>query len=48
MGYVPIEPGEKMAETLASTFEVEVAGKRFEATASFKPLYDPKAERVKA
>ena len=48
LGYVPVEPGEKMAETLGSTFEVEVAGKRFEAIASFKPLYDPKSERVKA
>ena len=48
MGYVPIEPGEKMSETLSSTFEVEVAGQRHEAIASFKPLYDPKSERVKA
>ena len=48
LGYVPVEPGEKMSETLGSTFEVEVAGERFEAFASFKPLYDPKAERTKA
>ena len=48
LGYVPVEPGEKTSETLGSTFEVEVAGQCFEALASFKPLYDPKAERVRA
>lgn len=48
MGYVPVEPGEKMKETLESKFEVEVAGERYEAIASFKPLYDPKSERTKA
>ncbi len=47
LAYVPIEPGESMSETLGSHFEVEVAGQRFEALASFKPLYDPKAERPK-
>jgi 4-methylaminobutanoate oxidase (formaldehyde-forming) len=47
LGYVPAEPGEGAAEQLASAYEIEIAGKRFEAEASLKPLYDPKAERVK-
>ena len=31
----------------AGTYEIEVAGERFSATASTKPLYDPLSERVK-
>lgn len=46
LGYVPCE-GETPAEMLASTYEIEVAGTRVAATASLKPLYDPKSERVK-
>ena len=46
MGYVPCE-GEKPADVLASSYEIEVAGTRVAATASLKPLYDPKSERVK-
>nr|WP_095597083.1 FAD-dependent oxidoreductase [Actibacterium pelagium] len=46
MGYVPCA-GETVQELLASSFEIEVAGQRFAATASLKPLYDPKSERVK-
>ncbi len=47
LGYVPVEPGETGADLLKSSFEVEVAGERIAATASLKPLYDPKAERVR-
>ncbi|MBM7066801.1 FAD-dependent oxidoreductase [Actibacterium sp. 188UL27-1] len=46
MGYVPC-PGEKPADILASTFEIDVAGTRVMAEASLKPMYDPKSERVK-
>ncbi|MBR0558066.1 GcvT family protein [Ciceribacter sp. L1K23] len=46
MGYVPCE-GESEADVLASTYEIEVAGERFKAEASLKPMYDPKAERVR-
>lgn len=46
IGYVP-SAGEAAAEMLESKFEIEVAGKRFEAEASLKPMYDPKSERVK-
>jgi 4-methylaminobutanoate oxidase (formaldehyde-forming) len=46
MGYVPCA-GESAAEVLASSYEIEVAGVRVAAEASLKPMYDPKAERVK-
>ena len=47
LGYVPC-PGESAADLLASRFEVDVMGTRVTATASLKPLYDPKSERVRA
>ena len=47
MGYVPCK-GESVEEVLASTYEVDVAGRRYKAKASLKPLYDPTAERVRA
>ncbi|SHI43548.1 4-methylaminobutanoate oxidase (formaldehyde-forming) [Shimia gijangensis] len=46
MGYVPCE-GEKAADVLASTYEIDVMGTRVRAEASLKPMYDPKSERVK-
>jgi 4-methylaminobutanoate oxidase (formaldehyde-forming) len=46
MGYVPCE-GESADEVLASSYEVEIAGRRVKAEASLKPMYDPKAERVR-
>src|SRR5690606_1099406 len=46
MGYVPCE-GETEADVLASTYEIEVAGKRYAAEASLRPMYDPKAARTK-
>ncbi|MEP3275020.1 MAG: FAD-dependent oxidoreductase [Stappiaceae bacterium] len=48
MGYVPCtEPGEKVADMLASSYEIEIAGERYSAQATTKPFYDPKSERVK-
>ncbi|MCC1492119.1 FAD-dependent oxidoreductase [Cognatishimia sp. F0-27] len=47
LGYVPC-PGEKPDALLASRFEIDVAGSRVAATASLKPLYDPKSERMRA
>ncbi|WP_282608787.1 FAD-dependent oxidoreductase [Pelagibius sp. Alg239-R121] len=47
LGYVPCEPGTPASAILESSYEIEVAGKRVAATASLKPLYDPKAERIK-
>lgn len=46
LGYVPSK-GESEADVLSSSYEIEIAGERFEAEASLKPMYDPKAERVK-
>ncbi|MGI9406247.1 MAG: GcvT family protein [Hyphomicrobiaceae bacterium] len=48
LGYVDCEPGEKAADVVGSSFEIDVAGVRVPAAASFRPMYDPKAERVKA
>ncbi|KAG1715162.1 4-methylaminobutanoate oxidase (formaldehyde-forming) [Nymphon striatum] len=46
MGYVPCK-GESVADILASSYEIDVAGVRVKADASLKPMYDPKSERVK-
>lgn len=46
MGYIPC-PGEKLADVLASKFEIDVAGTLVEAEVSSKPFYDPSSERVK-
>ncbi|MFY0659148.1 MAG: GcvT family protein [Shimia sp.] len=46
LGYVPCA-GEKAAEVLASTYEIDVMGTKVRAEASLKPMYDPKSERVK-
>ncbi len=46
LGYVPCA-GESVADVLASSYEIDVAGTRVKATPSLKPLYDPKSERVK-
>ena len=46
LGYVPCE-GEKAADVLASTYEIDVCGVKVKAEASLKPMYDPKSERVK-
>jgi len=46
LGYVPCK-GESVAEVLASTYEIDVAGVRVAAEASMRPMYDPKSERVK-
>ena len=47
LGYVPC-PGESPADLLASSFEIDVAGRRIAAQASLKPLYDPTSARMKA
>jgi len=46
LGYVPCA-GEKAAEVLASTYEIDVMGTKVRAEASLKPMYDAKSERVK-
>lgn len=47
MGYVPCA-GQTAEDVLASTYEIEVAGRRIAATPSLVPMYDPKGERMKA
>lgn len=46
LGYVPCK-GESEADVLSSSYEIEIAGERFAAEASLKPMYDPKSERVR-
>jgi len=49
LGYVPCtRPGEPAAEMLEARYEIEVAGRHLPATASFRPMYDAKSDRVKA
>ena len=47
LGYVACDRSEKPADLLSSNYEIEVAGERFAAEATFKPFYDPKSERVR-
>jgi len=47
MGYVPCA-GEGAADVLASSYEIDVMGTRVAATASLKPIYDARSERVRA
>ncbi len=46
LGYVPCRPGESGDEMLASRYQIEVAGRLIDATASLKPLYDPASPRL--
>ena len=46
LGYVPCK-GESVAEVLASSYEIDVAGVRVAAEVSLRSMYDPKSERVK-
>ena len=47
LGYVPVRHSESVADMLASHYEIEVAGERFSAKASLKPLYDPQSEKIR-
>jgi len=46
LGYVPCA-GETADQVLASSYEIDVSGTRVKASASLRPMYDPKSERVK-
>jgi 4-methylaminobutanoate oxidase (formaldehyde-forming) len=46
LGYVPCA-GQEAAEILGSEYAIEIAGQRHAAIASLKPMYDPRAERVR-
>jgi len=47
MGYVHDADGVTADFVKAGRYEIEVAGERFAAKASLRPMYDPKAERVR-
>lgn len=46
LGYVPSE-GESAEALLASSYEIEIAGRLFAARAALKPFYDPTGERMR-
>jgi 4-methylaminobutanoate oxidase (formaldehyde-forming) len=47
LGYVTLPPGLAAKDLASQSYEIAVAGRRVEAKASLRPLYDPKAERVR-
>jgi 4-methylaminobutanoate oxidase (formaldehyde-forming) len=46
LGYVATSPKETAGDIEASTFGIEIAGNRYPARASLKPLYDPTSARL--
>ena len=48
LGYVTVPAGGAGGPIGANDYEIEVAGVRHAATASLRPLYDPKNERIKS
>jgi 4-methylaminobutanoate oxidase (formaldehyde-forming) len=47
LGYVTAADGGVVGPIGADDFEIEIAGIRYPATASLKPLYDPSNARIK-
>lgn len=47
MGYVEHPDGVSLDLLKASSFEIQVAGTRYPASTSIRPMYDPKGERVR-
>jgi heterotetrameric sarcosine oxidase gamma subunit len=47
LGYVTCEPEETPEDIARRSYEIEIAGTRFPAVASARPMYDPKGERVR-
>ncbi len=48
MGYVENDGGVDADFINSGTYEIEIACERFPATASLRPFYDPKSERIKS
>jgi 4-methylaminobutanoate oxidase (formaldehyde-forming) len=48
LGYVSVEKGSPPQVALEGAYEIEVAGRRFAAEASLKPLYDPANARIRS
>jgi 4-methylaminobutanoate oxidase (formaldehyde-forming) len=47
LGYVPCLDGESAKDLVSHRYEIEVAGWRYTARATLKPLYDPDGDRVR-
>jgi 4-methylaminobutanoate oxidase (formaldehyde-forming) len=47
LGYVSREAGVDAAFVKSGTYEIEVAGERYPAKASLRPLYDPSSKRLR-
>ncbi len=47
LGYVHTDRGYKPEDLLEGAYEIEVAGVRFAADASLRPMYDPKNEKIR-
>jgi len=48
LGYIENPDGVDADYVKSGSYEIEIAGVRYPATASLRPLYDPKSERIKA
>ena len=48
LGYVANEEGVTADYVKSGTYEIQVAGARYPAKASLRPMYDPKGERVRS
>jgi 4-methylaminobutanoate oxidase (formaldehyde-forming) len=46
LGYVPCRAKESVEEVLAARYQIEVAGRRYEAVATQRPFYDPTGARL--
>jgi glycine cleavage system aminomethyltransferase T/glycine/D-amino acid oxidase-like deaminating enzyme len=47
LGLINFDRGTPIADLRSSTYDIEIAGTKFSATASTRPLYDPKGERTR-
>jgi len=47
LGYVDCSPSQSAEQLCAGPFSIEIAGERFAAEASLRPLYDPRGERIR-
>ncbi|MEM6932337.1 MAG: FAD-dependent oxidoreductase [Pseudomonadota bacterium] len=48
LGYVAVERGETLDETVSRHFEINVAGRRYPAQALKRPAYDPDGRRMRS
>lgn len=48
LGLIAIAPGERVADTAARGFEIEIAGRLHPARVLERPPFDPRGERIKA